>query len=264
MADIEQKLKIMAKEIEDKETAVREVSAQLEKVHAEFADKQKECQGLEKKLVDSCYPKLQQLEQDNAFLKAMTQRQDKENRKMLEQLKEAEKKLESSSGDSGSDHAELNKLRSDKSRLLADLEDLKLKYDVSSADFQKFEMLRDELEGTKEGLRRLKQEKRIIADRLQSAEQNNEALLQQYKKTQQMFQQEFKARAGLTGITGMVSRERGLILPNESHAYGNPFMISVQDGLKNTEAHDDTVRRNTHTHTHTQYILVYICTCVCL
>ena len=39
--------------------------------------------------------------------------------------------------------------------------------------------LRDELEGTKEGLRRLKQEKRIIADRLQSAEQNNEALLQQ-------------------------------------------------------------------------------------
>ena len=141
MADIEQKLKIMAKEIEDKETAVREVSAQLEKVHAEFADKQKECQGLEKKLVDSCYPKLQQLEQDNAFLKAMTQRQDKENRKMLEQLKEAEKKLESSSGDSGSDHAELNKLRSDKSRLLADLEDLKLKYDVSSADFQKFEMV---------------------------------------------------------------------------------------------------------------------------
>ena len=52
----------------------------------------------------------------------------------------------------------------------------------------------------------------------------------------------------------MVSRERGLILPNESHAYGNPFMISVQDGLKNTEAHDDTVRRNTHTHTHTHTV----------
>ena len=133
--------------MEEKEKVIRDLSAQLETVRAQFVAQQKENQELERKFTDS-YPTVESLKQDVAHLKSMMSRKDRENRELLEKLRETEKKLEQSTkekptSESGPSNIveELKKYRSKNAHLVKELEDLKLQYEVSKSDFQKFEVV---------------------------------------------------------------------------------------------------------------------------